>query len=142
MKRSMPLPRLPRLGTWLVELFASAEQAESIPGDFHEEFSDLVSKCGVVSARSWYLRQSLKTVAHLFGSAFRPAPGRIAVAVFLGVALHRRSHRSKIQMAPCAPTFTCLTLFRRTQRELPPYETSRRAVCSLTEGLELFPSHL
>lgn len=57
MKQSMPLPRPPRLGTWLVELFASAEQAESILGDFHEEFSDVVSKSGVLAARRWYWRQ-------------------------------------------------------------------------------------
>lgn len=89
MKQSVPPPRPPRLGAWLVELFASAEQAESILGDFQEEFSDLISKSGVVSARSWYWRQSLKTIAHLLGAAFRTAPGSIAVAVFLGFALRR-----------------------------------------------------
>lgn len=37
-----------RLAAWLVELFASAEQAESILGDLHEEFSDVASKSGMV----------------------------------------------------------------------------------------------
>ncbi len=37
----------PRIASWLVELFASAEQAESILGDLSEEFSDLASRSGI-----------------------------------------------------------------------------------------------
>jgi hypothetical protein len=83
--------RPPRIASWLVELFSSAEQAESILGDLHEEFSDIVSKSGVVSARCWYWRQSVKTIFHLAGSAFRNAPWSIAGAVLLGFVLRRFS---------------------------------------------------
>lgn len=88
MKQSVPLPGPPRLGAWFVELFASAEQAESILGDFHEEFSDLISKSGVVSARRWYCSQSVKTIFHLFGAAFRKAPWSIIGVVLLGFLIH------------------------------------------------------
>lgn len=79
----------PRIAAWLVELFASAEQEQSILGDLHEEFSDIVSKSGIVSARRWYWRQSAKTIANLAGAAFRAAPWSIAVAVFVGFVLRR-----------------------------------------------------
>lgn len=89
MTQSASRPHPPRLATWLVELFASAEQAESILGDLHEEFSDLVSKSGVVSARGWYCRQSAKTIANLASAALRSAPWSIAVAVLVGLVLRR-----------------------------------------------------
>jgi len=41
----------PRGAVWLIELFTPYEQAESIPGDLLEEFSDLASKSGVAYAR-------------------------------------------------------------------------------------------
>lgn len=80
-------PRPPRLAAWLVDLFASAEQAESILGDLHEEFADVASKSGVVAARRWYWRQSVKTILHLFGAAFRNAPWSIAGIVLFGFVL-------------------------------------------------------
>jgi hypothetical protein len=83
--------RPPRLASWLVELFASDDQAESILGDLHEEFSDIVSKSGTVSARRWYWRQTAKTIAHLVGAAFRVAPWSIAGTVLLGFVLRRFS---------------------------------------------------
>jgi len=83
--------RPPRLASWLVELFASDDQAESILGDLHEEFSDIVSKSGTVSARRWYWRQTVKTIAHLVGAAFRVAPWSIAGTVLLGFVLRRFS---------------------------------------------------
>lgn len=87
MRETAPCPRPPRLAAWLVELFASAEQAESILGDLHEEFLDVASKSGVVAARRWYWRQSIKTIFHLFGAAFRNAPWSIAGIVLLGFLL-------------------------------------------------------
>lgn len=87
MTQTAPRPRPPRLATWLVELFASADQAESILGDLHEEFSDIASKSGVVTARRWYWRQSAKAIFHLAGAAFRVAPWSLAGVVLFGFLL-------------------------------------------------------
>jgi len=72
-----------RIASWLVELFAPTEHAESILGDLLEEFSDLASKSGLASARRWYWRQSAKTIVHLFGTGLRIAPWSI-VGIVLG----------------------------------------------------------
>jgi hypothetical protein len=66
--------RPPIVAVWLVDLFIPNEQAESIPGDLLEEFSDLALTSGGAAARQWYWRQSLKTIAHLIGTGFRTAP--------------------------------------------------------------------
>lgn len=87
MTQAGPLPRPPWLAAWLVDLFASAEQAESILGDLQEEFSDVASKSGVVAALRWYWRQSLKTILHLFAAVFRNAPWSIAGIVLFGFLL-------------------------------------------------------
>jgi hypothetical protein len=79
----------PRIATWLLNLFAPSEQAESITGDLHEEFSDLASKSGVAFARSWYWRQTVKTIAQLVGAGFRAAPWSTAAAVVGGFLLLR-----------------------------------------------------
>ena len=79
--------RPPRVATWLVDLFASDEQAESLPGDLLEEFSDLASKSGVASARRWYWRQSVKTIAHLFATGFHAVPWTILGAAIAGYLL-------------------------------------------------------
>jgi hypothetical protein len=79
--------RPPRLAAWLVDLFASREQAESILGDLSEEFSDLASRSGIANARRWYRLQSAKTIAHLAGAASRATPPWLAVALFLGFLL-------------------------------------------------------
>ena len=88
MTQSAPRTRSPRLAAWLVELFASAEQAESILGDLQEEFSVLASKSGVVFARRWYWRQSVKTIFHIFGAAFRNAPWSLGSIVLMGFLIH------------------------------------------------------
>ena len=77
----------PRLAAWLVDLFASAEQAEPILGDLHEEFSDIVSESGVVPARRWYRRNCVKTIFHLASAAFWSAPWSLAGIVLLGFLL-------------------------------------------------------
>lgn len=79
--------RPPRVAAWLVDLFASDEQVECIPGDLLEEFSDLASKSGAASARRWYWRQSVKTIAHLFATGFRAAPWTILGAAIAGYLL-------------------------------------------------------
>jgi hypothetical protein len=79
----------PRIAAWLLDLFAPSEQAESITGDLLEEFSDLASKSGVTLARSWYWRQTVKTIAHLVGTGFSVAPWSTAAAVVGGFLLLR-----------------------------------------------------
>ena len=76
----------PRIATWLVSLFVLPEE-ESILGDLLEEFCDLASKSGVMFARRWYWRQSGKTIAHLFGTAFCAAPWSTSAAVAGGFVL-------------------------------------------------------
>jgi hypothetical protein len=82
-----PLAQPPRLAVWLVNLFTPYEQAESIPGDLLEEFSAVASRSGVASARRYYWRHSLRTIAALIGAGFRDAPGTITVAVSTGFLL-------------------------------------------------------
>jgi hypothetical protein len=78
--------RPPRVATWLVNLFTSSEE-ESISGDLQEEFSQLEKKSGLAFARRWYWRQTLKTIAHLFGGAFRAAPWSTTAIVVGGFLL-------------------------------------------------------
>jgi hypothetical protein len=77
----------PRIAGWLVDLFASGEQAESITGDLLEEFSDLAARSGAAYARRWYWRQSAKTITHLVGAGFRVAPWTITGTVLGGYVL-------------------------------------------------------
>jgi len=87
MMQASPCRHPPRLATWLVDLFASAEQAESILGDLAEEFSDIASTSGVLSARRWYWRESAKTIPPLFGASFRSAPWSLGSIVLAGFPL-------------------------------------------------------
>ncbi len=77
----------PSVAAWLVDLFTPQQYAESITGDLLEEFSDLASRSGVASARSWYWRQSAKTIAQLIGTGFRVAPWLTAGTVLGGYLL-------------------------------------------------------
>jgi hypothetical protein len=79
----------PRLASWLLNLFTPPDGEESILGDLLEEFSLLASKSGVAVARSWYWRQAVKTIAHIFGTTFRVAPWSTASVVVGGFLLHR-----------------------------------------------------
>ena len=79
----------PRLAVWYISLFAAHENAESIFGDLLEEYSYLASKSGVTFARRWYWRQTVKTIAHLFGSGYRAAPWSTTAAAVGGFLLHR-----------------------------------------------------
>jgi hypothetical protein len=84
-----PLVRPPGLAVWLVDLFTPDE---SIAGDLLEEFSQIATKSGVASARTWYWRQSVKTIAQLIGTGFRVAPPRITGAILVGFFLQRFGH--------------------------------------------------
>jgi hypothetical protein len=79
--------RPPRIAIWLVNLFSSKAHAESLLGDLHEEFSEAVSQLGLATARRWFWRHSLKSIAHLIAAGFRGAPGSLAGAVLLGFLL-------------------------------------------------------
>ena len=78
--------RPPRLATWLVNLFTRPEE-ESIVGDLFEEFSQIASKSEFAMARRWYWRQSVKTIAYLFGTGLRVAPWSTAAAIVGGFFL-------------------------------------------------------
>jgi hypothetical protein len=82
----------PRVAAWLIELFTPYEQAESIPGDLLEEFSDLASKSGAAYARRWFWRQTVPTISHLVRSRFRAAPWSTAAVVLGGLLLVQVGH--------------------------------------------------
>ena len=77
----------PRIAVWLLNLFTPTEETESILGDLLEEYSCVASKSGVAFARSWYWRQTVKTIAHFAGTGFRVAPWSNIVAVVGGFLL-------------------------------------------------------
>lgn len=79
----------PRIASWLLNLFIPPDDEGSILGDLLEEFSLLASKSGVAFARSWYRRQAVKTIVHVFGIAFRVAPWSTTAAVVGGFLLDR-----------------------------------------------------
>jgi hypothetical protein len=79
----------PRLAVWLVDLFTVPDNAEAIMGDLLEEFSQIAHQAGVVFARRWYWRQSLKTIVHLICTAYRAAPWWTSAGVAGGMLAHR-----------------------------------------------------
>lgn len=83
----------PRIATWLVNLFTSAREGESILGDLLEEYSYLASKSGGAVARSWYWRQTVKTIAHLAVDGFCLAPWSTTAATVGGFLLLRFGFR-------------------------------------------------
>ncbi len=87
-------PQPPRIAGWLLALFTPAEAAESIIGDLVEEFSGLVVTSGLAVARSWYWRQTRKTIMHGGGAAVRAAPWSMLVIVIGGFWLTGWATRS------------------------------------------------
>jgi len=69
----------PQIASWLINLFVPQNEAQEIQGDLLEEFSRLASHSGGRAARSWYWRQTIKTVAAMFFDGFRAAQWMIAV---------------------------------------------------------------
>lgn len=67
-------PQPPSMAAWLLDLFAPEDQDAPMLGDFLEEFSTVAARSGVASARSWYWRQTWKTIAQLMSCQFRMAP--------------------------------------------------------------------
>ena len=58
-------------------------------GDLLEEFSQIAHQTGVVFARRWYWRQSLKTIVHLVCAAYRTAPWLTSAGVVAGFLARR-----------------------------------------------------
>jgi hypothetical protein len=79
----------PHIANWLVNLFAAAEEAESITGDLLEEYSQLAPKSGVAFARRWYWRQTAKTIAHLITKELQNAPWSMTAVVVGGFFLRQ-----------------------------------------------------
>ncbi len=69
----------PHIASWLIILFVPQNEAQEIQGDLLEEFLTLASRSGVGAARSWYWRQTIKTIAAMFFDGFRAAQWIIAV---------------------------------------------------------------
>src|SRR5581483_4976353 len=74
----------PRLAGWLVDLFASAKEADSVAGDLAEEFSTIARTSGVAEARHWFWRQTAKTIAYLIKAQLRSGLWVIAAAAIGG----------------------------------------------------------
>lgn len=79
----------PRIAVWLLNLFALADESESILGDLLEEFSLLASKSGVAFARRWYWRQTIRTVPQLARAGVRTAPWLTGAAIVGGFCLRK-----------------------------------------------------
>lgn len=93
MKSQTASPRPPNYALWLINLFASTEDSESLLGDMHEEFSQLASTSGVAPARRWFWWQTITTIPHLFIRGFQGAPWSTAIAVVAGFLLMRTLSR-------------------------------------------------
>ena len=95
----------PAIAFGLISLFALGEQGESILGDLQEEFSIVAARSGARSARSWYRRQTIKTLPRLANFAFRSAPWITLAAVAGGLVLRKL-------VAPLVGSATFAVLFR------------------------------
>lgn len=76
----------PRTPAWLVELFASPQEADGILGDLAEEFSASVARDGDKEARRRYQRQAWRTIGDLALSPWSTPPSA-GPGTFSGLAL-------------------------------------------------------
>jgi hypothetical protein len=77
----------PVIAASLLQLFVSAEQAESLPADLLEEFTSRTAIEGLPAARGWYRRQAVRTAGHLLAEQFRSAPLLLLIAVIVSFVL-------------------------------------------------------
>ena len=75
----------PRVAAWLVELFASPQEADGILGDLAEEFSPSVVRDGDKEARRRYRRQAWRTIKDLAVSPLRARPSASAAITASGL---------------------------------------------------------
>jgi hypothetical protein len=73
---------------WLIDLFASPDEADAILGDLHEEFSAVAGRQGSAVARHWYWRQCARTLAHLVIGPFCTAPWPTLAVLVAGLAVN------------------------------------------------------
>src|SRR5260370_26526826 len=79
--------RPPRAAAWLVELFASTQEADGVLGDLAEEFSACVVRDGDKEARHRYHRQAWRTIRDLAVSPLRARPSASAAIPASGLVL-------------------------------------------------------
>ena len=77
----------PRAPAWLVELFASPQEADGILGDLAEEFSATLVCDGDQEARRRYKRQTWRTIRDLAVSPLRARPSSSATITASGLML-------------------------------------------------------
>lgn len=82
----------PHLAAWLITLFSPSKEAECVLGDLLEEYSHLCSHSGVAFARSWYWRQTLKTIANFAMAGYRAAHWSMIAAILGGWLLNGFLH--------------------------------------------------
>ena len=107
MKSPADFVQPPRIAAWLINLFTPSEEEESIPGDLLEEFSQLALKSGASVARSWYWRQTAKTIAYLAAAGFRIAPVSTTAVIVGGFLL-----RYFVSLLPERVIFALLQRYR------------------------------
>jgi hypothetical protein len=79
--------RPPRAATWLVELFASPQEADGLLGDLAEEFSEAIARDGEKHARRRYRRHAWRTIRDLAVSQWRTRPWSSAAIAVTGLIL-------------------------------------------------------
>jgi len=105
--------RPPRPATWLLEMFAPYDQAESVLGDLHEEFSTLAFQHGPRAAHRWYWRQALKSVAKLAFVSLRTSPLSVTGAVIVGFVL--------LSFVPWLPEHAQFAILHLIRNHVTPY---------------------
>jgi hypothetical protein len=80
----------PRLGAWLVGLFAEGEECEQMVGDLQEEYHERSARAGRAAARRWYRRQIFRSLPHLVGAAFGRSRWTTALVVVIGFELRKQ----------------------------------------------------
>jgi hypothetical protein len=77
----------PRAAAWLVELFASPQEADGLLGDLAEEFSTRMTRDGETAARRHYRRHAWHTIRDLAVAQWRTRPWWSAAIAATGLIL-------------------------------------------------------
>jgi hypothetical protein len=77
----------PRAAAWLVELFASPQEADGLLGDLAEEFSAVMARDGETEARRHYRRHAWHTIRDLAVVQWRTRPWWSAAIAATGLIL-------------------------------------------------------
>jgi hypothetical protein len=77
----------PRAAAWLVELFASPQEADGLLGDLAEEFSARMTRDGETEARRHYRRHAWHTIRDLAVAQWRTRPWWSAAIAATGLIL-------------------------------------------------------